>query len=86
LRFKGEVIVRLKEGIFDPQGAAVKGSLQAMGYDQVDTVRMGKHIVVYLEAADSEEASRLLAEMARRLLANPVTETYEVSVGGPPVS
>ncbi len=80
MKFKGTVTVWLKEGIFDPQGAAVRGSLEAMGFKEVEKVRIGKHIVISLEAKDAGEAASLLDEMARKLLANPVTEAYRVLV------
>jgi len=80
MRFKGTVTVALKEGIFDPQGAAVKGSLEALGYSQVRRVRMGKDIVIDLEAGSADEAKALLEDMARKLLANPVTELFRISV------
>jgi len=80
VRYRGTVIVTLKETIFDPQGEAVKNSLVAMGFSSVAGVRMGKHIVVYFEARDGVEAQEKLGSMARRLLANPVTETYEISL------
>jgi len=80
LKLKGTVTVALKEGIFDPQGAAVKGSLDTLGYAQVEGVRIGKDIVIKLSAASAEEAKALLDEMARKLLANPVTETYRIAV------
>lgn len=80
VRYRGIVVVTLKETIFDPQGEAVKNSLVAMGFSSVTKVRMGKYIVVYLEALNEEEAREKLADMARRLLANPVTETYEISL------
>jgi len=80
MRFKGTVTVALKEGIFDPQGAAGKGSLEALGYSQVRRVRMGKDIVIDLEAGSADEAKALLEDMARKLLANPVTELFRISV------
>jgi len=80
MKFKGTVVVTLKDGIFDPQGAAVKRSLQTMGYSHVSNVRLGKHVFVFLNAESEEEAFNLLDEMARRLLANPVIETYTVTV------
>ena len=80
MKFKGTVTVWLKEGIFDPQGAAVKGSLEAMGFKEVQEVRIGKNIVIRLEAQEAGEAEDLLDEMARQLLANPVTEAYRVHV------
>lgn len=80
MKFRGTVVVALKEGIFDPQGEAVRGSLQALGYKGLSRVRMGKHIVLHLEAESRTAAEETLNEMARRLLANPVTETFSVSV------
>lgn len=80
MRFRGTVTVALKEGIFDPQGAAVRGSLGALGYTQVRRVRMGKDIVIDLDAGSAGEAEAALRDMARELLANPITEVYSVSV------
>lgn len=80
MKFKGTVTVWLKESIFDPQGAAVKGSLETMGFSSVERVRMGKNIVVSLEAASIDEARSLLEEISRKLLASPVTEAYSVEV------
>ncbi|HHY75972.1 MAG TPA: phosphoribosylformylglycinamidine synthase subunit PurS [Firmicutes bacterium] len=80
MKFKGTVTVWLKESIFDPQGAAVKGSLAAMGFKEVENVRIGKNIVITLEAESPEAAKDLLDSMARKLLANPVTESYRVYV------
>lgn len=80
MKFRGTVTVWLKEGIFDPQGAAVKGSLEAMGFKEVEKVRIGKNIVISLEAEGAAEAKDLLEQMARKLLANPVTEAYRVHV------
>jgi phosphoribosylformylglycinamidine synthase PurS subunit len=80
MKFIGTVTVALKEGIFDPQGEAVRSSLVAMGYDGVNKVRMGKDIVLSLEASDVAEAEALLDEMSRKLLASSVTEFYHSKV------
>lgn len=80
MKFIGTVTVALKEGIFDPQGEAVRSSLVAMGYDGVNKVRMGKDIVLSLEASDVAEAEALLDEMSRKLLARSVTEFYHLKV------
>lgn len=80
MKFRGTVTVWLKDGIFDPQGAAVKGSLETMGFKEVTRVRIGKDIVVSLEAGNLREARSVLEDMSRKLLANPVTEAYRVEV------
>lgn len=68
-------------GILDPQGKAVGGALAALGFDGVDEVHVGR-LVAFTLRADSEEHARADAEaMCRQLLANPVTEDYDVRVG-----
>ena len=74
---KATVFVRPKEGIKDPQGEAVKGSLQKSGFDVV-SVRIGRVIDVELETSNREEARTELDQMSHRLLANPMIESYEI--------
>jgi len=78
--FLGKVFVTLKKEVLDPQGDTVKRSLATFGYDKVLSVRVGKYIEIRLDASDREEAARMLDEMCRRLLANPVIEEYRVEV------
>jgi phosphoribosylformylglycinamidine synthase len=77
--FTFEVLVSLKEGLLDPQGKAVEGSLPAMGFDNVRGVRVGKHIRLTVEAGDEGAARAQVREMATRVLSNPVIEEYEIS-------
>lgn len=78
---KACIYVTLKEGVLDPQGEAVKKSLHVLGYDNVDEVRMGKYIEVWLQSSDQEKAFRELQEMSDKLLANPVIENFRVELG-----
>ncbi len=80
MRFRGTVTTALREGIFDPQGKAVRDSLAELGYSQVEQVRIGKDIVVGLDAKSLEEAESLLEKMAEKLLVNPVLETFTIRV------
>jgi phosphoribosylformylglycinamidine synthase len=80
LKFKAEVRVTLRREVLDPQGAAVESALPVMGYEQVAHVRVGKLIELWLEAPSSESAQAEAEEIAQRLLANPVLETYQVTV------
>jgi len=75
--FEAKIYVTLKQVILDPQGKAVKNSLRALGYDQVQDVRVGKYLVLTLETDDRAQAEREVREMCDRLLANPVIEDYE---------
>ena len=66
--------------LLDPQGKAVLGGLQNLNLNGVTDVRIGKHITLQINA-DSEEAARSVAEeAAKKLLANPVMEFYEIEL------
>lgn len=70
--------VMLKPEILDPQGQAVERALPSLGFEGVAGVRIGKH--VELECADTPDLEQRVAAMAERLLANPVIETFDVTV------
>jgi phosphoribosylformylglycinamidine synthase len=74
------VFVTLKPSVFDPQGTTVAEALHTLGYAAVKDVRQGKYFELDIEAATIDEARRLAAEAADRLLANPVIESYRVEV------
>jgi len=77
---KADIYVTLKEGVLDPQGEAVKKSLHVLGYDNVDEVRIGKYIEVYMANMEREKAWQELQEMSDKLLANPVIENFQVKL------
>ena len=73
-----EVVVTLRAGLLDPQGKAIEGALPALGWTNVSDVRVGKHIVLTVDA-DTEDAARgQIEEMSRRLLSNPVIEDVRI--------
>jgi phosphoribosylformylglycinamidine synthase len=78
--FHAEVNVMLKPGIADPQGQTIERALPALGYEVIADVRVGKRIELDVDAPDRDEARARVVAMCERLLANPVIETYEVSV------
>jgi len=80
--FRVEVRVMPRAALLDPQGQAVEHALHALGFGEVAQVRMGKHLVLELKAATRDEALARARAMCDRLLANPVTEDYDVQVGG----
>jgi phosphoribosylformylglycinamidine synthase subunit PurS len=67
-----------RRGLLDPQGKAVEGALHSLGFDAVREVHVGRYIIVENEAADAESAKQSVKEMCEKLLANPVTEDYEI--------
>ena len=71
-----KVFVSLKEGVLDPQGKAVERSLHALGYQEVQAVRMGKYLEFELNGLSREDAEVRVREMCQKLLANPVIEDY----------
>jgi phosphoribosylformylglycinamidine synthase len=82
MRYVAEVDVSLKPGLLDPQGAAIEGSLPALGWTNVSAVRVGKHVRFELEAADEASALAQVRAMAERLLSNPVIEDFDVRAIG----
>jgi len=76
--FDVEVRVTPRRGILDPQGKAVEGALRSLGLSGASEVHVGR-LVVFALAADSEaDAAARVDEMCRKLLANPVTEDFDV--------
>ena len=69
----------LKE-LLDPQGKAVSDGLRNLGLQNINDVRIGKHINLQIEASTKEEATQLAEEAAKKLLANPVMEEYEIRI------
>jgi phosphoribosylformylglycinamidine synthase subunit PurS len=80
MKFSAGVRVTLKEGIADPQGQTIQRALPALGFDGVNDVRVGKHIELTVEASSADEAGERVRAMCEQLLANPVIETYEVTI------
>ena len=79
-RFRLEIRVIPRPGLLDPEGKAIQHALHSLDYEQVQEVRVGKLLYLDVEAASSEEAREGADAMCRRLLANPVTEDFEIDV------
>jgi phosphoribosylformylglycinamidine synthase len=77
---RARVFVTLKPSVFDPQGRTIAEALHQLGYGGVDDVRQGKYFELDLSTADEAEARALAAEVADKLLANPVIESYRIEV------
>ncbi len=73
---KVRILVALKESVLDPQGQTVKNALHTLGYRCIEDVRQGRVFEVELEGVDREEASRLIPEIADKVLANPIIEQF----------
>jgi phosphoribosylformylglycinamidine synthase len=79
---KARIVVRLKPGVLDPQGATIQKALLGLGFPEVRGLRLGKLLEMELDETDPARAAARLDEMCRRLLANPVVEDYACEVEG----
>ncbi len=81
MNFSVQVKVMPLKELLDPQGKAVMGGLQNLGIKTIQDVRIGKTILLQVNASTSDEAKKIAEEASKRLLANPVMEYYEITVG-----
>jgi len=77
---KAIVNIFLKEGVLDPQGKAIHHALDAMNFEGVEDVRMGKQIVLKLSTTSKEKALDEVEKMAQEILANTVIEDYTIEI------
>ncbi len=75
-----KVFVSLKQGVLDPQGKAVERSLHALGYGEIQDVRMGKYLEFDINASSRGAAEVRIREMCDKLLANPIIEDYRFEI------
>jgi phosphoribosylformylglycinamidine synthase len=78
-RFRCAIHIVPRRGILDPQGKAVADALHSLGFATVGEVRVGRHVVVEIEAASEDAARDQVKAMCEKLLANPVTEDFEIA-------
>lgn len=78
-RFRVSVHIVPRKGLLDPQGKAVADALHTLGFSTVADVHVGRHLVIETSASDAMHAEASVREMCSRLLANPVTEDFEIA-------
>ena len=78
-RYRVAIHIGPRRGLLDPQGKAVADALHTLGFGGVRDVRVGRHVIVETEADSADAADRRAREMCERLLANPVTEDFEIA-------
>lgn len=78
--YKANIRVTLRPSILDPQGKAVHHALQNLGHTAVEQVRMGKHVQLWIDVDEREEAERHARAACEKLLANPVMEDFTVEL------
>ena len=77
---KARVFVTLKQSVFDPQGQTIADALHSLGYTSVSDVRQGKFFELEVAAGSADQAKKVAADVADKVLANPVIESYRVEV------
>jgi phosphoribosylformylglycinamidine synthase PurS subunit len=77
--YKVKVFVTLKESVLDPQGTAVKNSLNSLDYKEIADVRIGKYMELLVDKSD-RDIDEVVNEVCDKLLANPVIENYRYEV------
>ena len=77
---KARVTVTLKNGVLDPQGKAIEGSLKSLGVEGIANVRQGKVFDIELDTADKGQAEAAVKAACEKLLANTVIENYRVEI------
>ena len=76
-KYFAKVYVSLKPTVNDPQGLTIRGALDNLGYDTVESVRAGKYFQIEIESASESDAAESVEGMCKQLLANPVIEQYD---------
>jgi phosphoribosylformylglycinamidine synthase subunit PurS len=74
--YQAQIFVTLRPSVLDPAGTAVQSGLKHMGYENVESVRIGKFVELSLTADDEAAAKQQLNVVCDQLLANPVIENY----------
>lgn len=78
--YRAVIAVTPRPSILDPQGKATQHALHNLGYEEIEEVRVGRHIEVTIDAGSREEAERTAERACEELLANPVTEDYGIEI------
>jgi phosphoribosylformylglycinamidine synthase PurS subunit len=81
--FRIAVHITPRKGLLDPQGNAVRDALHTLGFKVVKDVHVGRYIIVEADAYDAIAAEESVTDMCRKLLANPVTEDFEIESAVP---
>lgn len=80
MKFKAEIDVMPLDALLDPQGKAISSSMGNVGLPEIDGVRIGRHIRLFVEADSHEVAEQKVDEACKRMLANQIMESYTFSL------
>jgi phosphoribosylformylglycinamidine synthase len=77
MKFAASITIMPLKALLDPQGKAVTHSMKNLNLSEIGNVRIGKHITLEVEAPDKESAKEKVDTACRKLLANPIMESYD---------
>ena len=80
MKFKAEIDVMPHDALLDPQGKAVSNTIKNIGLPEIDGVRIGKHIRLFIEANSEAEASEKVDDACKKMLVNQIMESYSFSI------
>ncbi len=80
MKFIAEINVMPLKALLDPQGKAVSNSMKNIGFQEIENVRIGKHITLEIECMSKETAMEKINEACNKILANPIMEGYEYTI------
>ncbi len=80
MRFKAEIDVMPLDALLDPQGKAVTNGMKNIGLSEIDGVRIGRHIRLFIESNSEAEAKEKVEQACKKLLANQIMESYAYSI------
>ena len=78
--YKATISITLRPSILDPEGKTVQHALTNLGHEEVAQVRMGKQAEVWIDVETEDEARRIATGACEKLLANPVTENFDIQL------
>ena len=77
MKFKAEINVMPLKSLLDPQGKTVGASMKNIGLDQINNVRIGKHITLQAEAENKEHAIKIVNDVCEKILCNQIMESFD---------
>tara|TARA_Y100001954_G_C15670122_1_gene532288 strand:+ start:536 stop:787 length:252 start_codon:yes stop_codon:yes gene_type:complete len=80
MKYKAEIDVMPLEALLDPQGKAVTNSMSNLGLPEIEGVRIGKHIRLFIEADNANTAEEKVDEACKKILSNQIMESYSFSI------
>lgn len=79
-KYQAIIDISLRKSILDVQGKAVEQALHSIDFPMISSVRIGKHVELFVEAEDTESAKSIVDDASKKLIANPIIEDYEIII------